>query len=89
MQPFSIPNFDWFDHMFGARLMMGAVMNKTLDPAAFPFHGSLSCLQIFANALNPAQIQYKSNCSDAAQYMTSLCPSGFQFYDGTCLSVIK
>ena len=86
-QYFPIQNFEFFDTMFGSRLVMGAVFNKTLDPSAFPFHGSLSCLQMFTRALNPAQIQYKSNCTDGAKYMSPVCPTGFQFYDGTCISV--
>ena len=87
MQNFPVANLDWFDAMFGAKLMMGATINKTLDPSAFPFQGSLSCLQIFTSALNPAQIQYKSNCTDAAKFTSSPCPTGYQLYDGICIMV--
>ena len=87
MQYFNISNFDFFDTMFGSKLLMGAVSNRAVDPSTFPFHGSLSCIQMFASALNPAQIQYKSNCTDGAKFMSPVCPTGFQFYDGTCISV--
>jgi hypothetical protein len=46
LQHFPVPEFGWFDTMFNARLMLGAVPNATADPSAFPFHGSLSCLQV-------------------------------------------
>jgi hypothetical protein len=87
MQYFAIPSFDWFDPMFGSRIMLGAVQSTTLDPSALPFQGSLSCLQMFGSALNPAQIQYKSNCTDAAKILTPPCPTGYQFYDGVCIGV--
>jgi hypothetical protein len=50
-------------------------------------NGTNSILQIFGEALNTAQIQYKSNCTDAAKFMSSVCPTGFVFYDNTCISV--
>ena len=87
MQNFAIPSFDWFDTMFTSRLMLGAVQNTTLDPSALPFQGSLSCLQMFGSALNPAQIQYKSYCADASKILTPPCPTGYQFYDGVCIGV--
>ena len=86
-QYFSVPSFDWFATMFSSRLVIGAIQNVTADPGAFPFHGSISCLQIYSAALNPAQIQLKSKCLDAAKYQSSPCPSGFQLYDGICISV--
>ena len=84
MEYFSIPNFDWFDTMFSSTLVVGAILNST---SGYPFQGSVSCLQIFANALNPAQIQYKSNCTDAAAYRTQPCLTGYQLYDGICVMV--
>jgi hypothetical protein len=54
---------------------------------ALPFHGSLSCLQMYTTALTPQQIQYKSNCPDAGTYLSSPCPTGYQSYDGTCIQV--
>ncbi len=87
MQYFAIPSFDWFDPMFGSWIMLGAVQNTTLDPSALPFQGSLSCLQMFGSALNPAQIQYKSYCTDASKILTPPCPTGYQFYDGVCIGV--
>ena len=42
---------------------------------------------MFASALNPAQIQYKSNCTDAGLQRSVPCPTGYQFYDGTCIFV--
>ena len=86
-QYFNIPNFDWFASLFSSKLVIGAVANVTADPGAFPFHGSISCFQIFSAALNPAQIKYKSKCSDASNYQSSPCPSGYQLYDGICISV--
>ena len=52
MQYFNIPSFDWFDTMFSSRLVIGASANSSLDPTALPFHGSLSCLQMFASGQN-------------------------------------
>jgi hypothetical protein len=87
MQNFAIPSFDWFDTMFTSHLMLGAVQNTSLDPSALPFQGSLSCLQMFGSALNPAQIQFKSYCADASKILTPPCPTGYQFYDGVCIGV--
>jgi hypothetical protein len=69
--------------------MVGAIQNVTQDPSAFPFHGSLSCLQMYTAALNPAQIQFKSNCTDAATYLKTPCPDKYTYYDGICIGVKK
>ena len=84
MQYFNIPSFDWFDTMFSAPLIVGAILNQT---SSFPFAGSVSCLQMFASSLNPAEIQYKRNCTDAATFRTPPCLTGYQLYDGICVMV--
>jgi hypothetical protein len=52
MQYFDVPSFDWFPPMFSSRLMLGSVVNASLDPTAFPYHGSISCLQLFTSGVN-------------------------------------
>ena len=47
MQYFPVSNFDWFDSMFSAKLVVGAVANASLDTTALPFGGSISCLQLY------------------------------------------
>jgi hypothetical protein len=41
MEYFPVANFDWFDAMFSSRIMLGSVFNVSVDPTAFPFHGSV------------------------------------------------
>ena len=42
---------------------------------------------MFASSLNPAQVHFKSNCTDAGLQRSIPCPTGYQFYDGICIFV--
>ena len=54
------------------------------------YRGQISCLQIYTDALTPAQIAFLKNCSfDAKEYQSSKCPADYTFFDGHCYKVLK
>ena len=52
------------------------------------FQGSLSCLQLFKQGLNPAQLKHHKKCPTASSRVHSTpCPDGGYYYDGMCYKV--
>ena len=55
------------------------------------FSGSMSCVQFYEAELQPAAVHFRKNCTEAVRVRrvqeTSLCPEGFEFFDGVCYMV--
>ena len=80
-------NYDWVSEVFQTPIKIGAD-----DPASgiLPYDGSISCLQFFDYALNPAEVRLKAHCPDLPEeYKSDPCPEGWEFLhvDGMCYKV--
>ena len=52
--------------------------------------GSVSCVQVFNRALNPAEINLKKYCPDANRASLVVpCPNGYEIIEGQCLKVMS
>lgn len=70
--------YDWISKIFnGDDILIGGKAGTT------SFDGSISCLQIFDYAMDPATIQLKRYCSDLPE-KADPCPSGFSHFDHYC-----
>ena len=82
-------NTDWFTALFTRKMRIGSSHPETVarGQEALNFQGSISCLQIYTDALNPAHVHFASGCRKAADHKVTPCPPLFEYYDGMCYKV--
>ena len=63
-------------------------INSGGDTVERSYFGSISCLQIFDYALDPAAMLLKKNCQDLPEeFRQPPCPLDYELYDGICYKV--
>ena len=82
-QYFDIDDGNWLQTALKSDLLVGKDSQSILPN----LEGSLSCLQIFTEALDQAQIQHFKDCRLAQYQKTGICPDGWEYYDGMCSQV--
>ena len=60
------------------------IARNVLD-ANLNLDGSISCLKIFTKSLTLSQISHLKKCNE--ETVSSICPDGFEFFDGGCYQV--
>ena len=90
MKPYTLPNYEWIPKIFKQPFILGQDVDDTFgDQIVRSFRGSISCLQFFDYALDPASIVMKKYCPDVPEeFQTpSPCPTDYEFYDDTCYKI--
>ena len=89
MRPFNLTTYDWIPKVFKEPLYLGMdTIGSGYDRNDRSFFGSISCLQIFDYALDPAAMLLKKNCQDLPEeFRQPPCPLDYELYDGTCYKV--
>ena len=81
---FPFVSHKWIPNIFnGDEVTLGGKLGS--DIAAFD--GSISCLQIFDYAMDPATVHLKKYCPDIPEKQEQLCPPAYSYFDGTCYGV--
>jgi hypothetical protein len=85
MAYFTLGKYDWLTNILQHdKERIGANFAHNGDP----FDGSISCLQIYDYALDPASINLKKKCPDLPSELTATpCPLGYNYYNGQCYKV--
>ena len=89
MRPYSLPNYEWIPKIFKAPFYLGQDEPNRPNLIDRSFWGSVSCLQFFDYALDPASIEVKKFCPDVPEEFKtpSPCPTDYEFYDDTCYKI--
>jgi hypothetical protein len=85
MAYFTLESYDWLSKIFKNDMVR---IGGDAHHNGSPFDGSISCLQVYVDALDPATINWKKHCPDlpVAKQATP-CPVGYNYFDGQCYKV--
>ena len=82
---FPLDSYDWIAKVFnGEGILLGG--NPSLTDEMHSFDGSISCLQIFDYAMNPATLSMKKFCPELPKKYEP-CPGDYALFDGICYEV--
>jgi hypothetical protein len=86
MNYFPLKSYQWMSKVFKQPVWLGGNININITDK--PFHGSISCLQVYDYALDAATLTLKKLCPDipSEQLMTP-CPQGYVFFDDWCYKI--
>ena len=80
-QPGSFDANGWFDDAMRESLTIG---HSSLESGS-RFSGKMSCLQVYAVALNPARVKELQKCRWVEEEKrVQACPGRYELYDGMC-----
>ena len=75
-------DYDWLN-VFKGEVYLGDEFSRYQA-----FDGSISCVQFFNYALDPATMSMKKHCQDIPEDKVSKpCPENYEFYDNTCYKI--
>ena len=80
---FTLDSYDWIN-------FENVQIGGTDGPELLPFYGSISCLQVFNYAMDPATLTLKNYCNGLEDTeKANKCGIGSHYYDGVCYKIMN
>lgn len=85
LEYYHLNSYAWMSQVFKSPVILGSDEEQS---TLIPYDGSISCIQFYNYALDPATVALKKHCPDVpGAYSHKQCGPGYEYFDHWCYKV--